>query len=63
MRYNERTDAMRANLNLANWYIELKEWKLAEQYVMACERLMEDKPYFLKYKMELAKSKSTSCGD
>ncbi|RKF30903.1 hypothetical protein BCY89_18395 [Sphingobacterium siyangense] len=58
MRYNERTDAMRANLNLANWYIELKEWKLAEQYMMACEHLMEDKPYFLKYKMELAKSKS-----
>ncbi|WON92357.1 hypothetical protein [Sphingobacterium sp. UGAL515B_05] len=58
MRYNERTDAMRANLNLANWYIELKEWKLAEQYTMACEHLMEDKPYFLKYKMELAKSKS-----
>ncbi len=58
MHYNERTDAMRANLNLANWYIELKEWKLAEQYTMACEHLMEDKPYFLKYKMELAKSKS-----
>ncbi len=58
MGYNERTDAMRANLNLANWYIELKEWKLAEQYTMACEHLMEDKPYFLKYKMELAKSKS-----
>lgn len=58
VRYNERTDAMRANLNLANWYIELKEWKLAEQYTMACEHLMEDKPYFLKYKMELAKSKS-----
>lgn len=58
MRYNERTDAMRANLILANWYIELKEWKLAEQYMMACEHLMEDKPYFLKYKMELAKSKS-----
>ncbi len=58
MRYNERKDAMRANLNLANWYIELKEWKLAEQYVMTCESLMEDKPYFLKYKVELAKSKS-----
>jgi len=58
MRYNERKDAMRANLNLANWYIELKEWKLAEQYVIACESLMEDKPYFLKYKVELAKSKS-----
>lgn len=58
MRYNERRDAMRANLNLANWYIERKEWKLAEEYVMACESLMEDKPYFLKYKMELAKSKS-----
>ncbi|QQT47095.1 ATP-dependent transcriptional regulator [Sphingobacterium multivorum] len=58
MRYNERRDAMRANLNLANWYIELKEWKLAEQYVMDCESLMEDKPYFLKYKMELAKSQS-----
>ncbi|MNN04283.1 hypothetical protein D3C81_1170040 [compost metagenome] len=58
MRYNERRDAMRANLNLANWYIERKEWKLAEQYVMASERLIEDKPYFLKYKMELAKTKS-----
>ncbi|MGE8429610.1 MAG: tetratricopeptide repeat protein [Sphingobacterium sp.] len=58
MRYNERKDAMRANLNLANWYIELKKWKLAEQCVKACERLMEDKPYFLKYKMELAKAKS-----
>lgn len=55
MRYNERKDAMRANLNLAGWYVVLKEWKLAKQHVVSSIALMEEKPYFLKYRMDAAK--------
>lgn len=55
MRFDERKDAMRANLNLASWYIVLQEWKLAKQHVLTSISLMEEKPYFLKYKMEASK--------
>lgn len=55
MRYDERKDAMRANLNLASWYLALKEWKLAKQHVVSGINLMEEKPYFLKYKMDASK--------
>lgn len=55
LRYNEEKDAMRANLNLAQWYITLKEWDLAKKYVSAGKSLMEEKPYFLKYKMDATK--------
>lgn len=55
MQFNERKDAMRANLNLANWYIVLKKWALARQHVVTSMSLMEEKPYFLQYKMEASK--------
>lgn len=55
MRFDERKDAMRANLNLASWYIVLQEWKLAKQHAVTSISLMEEKPYFLKYKMEASK--------
>lgn len=58
IRYNETHDAMRANLVLSNWYIILKEWNLAKQHIAAGEVLMEDKPYFLKHKMDAAKALS-----
>lgn len=53
--FNERKDAMRANLNLANWYIVLKKWELARRHVITSMSLMEEKPYFLQYKMEASK--------
>ncbi|CAM3749444.1 tetratricopeptide repeat protein [Sphingobacterium prati] len=55
MRYNEHKDAMRANLTLASWYLVLKEWELAKQHVVSGINLMEEKPYFLKYKMDASK--------
>jgi len=56
LRYHEPNDAMRANLILASWYIDQREWQLAKKHIEASEHLMEDKPYFLKYKMDAAKS-------
>ena len=55
MRYDELLDAMRSNLVLASWYSQRKEWNLAKQHVKAGEQLMQDKPYFLRYKMEAEK--------
>lgn len=56
LRYNEQHDAMRTMLNLANKYISLHNWDQAKSYVVASKKLMEDKPYFLKYKMEASKA-------
>ncbi|WP_282638263.1 hypothetical protein [Sphingobacterium thalpophilum] len=57
-RYNESKDAMRANLNLARWYVVLSEWQLAQKYVAAGAQLLEEKPYYLQYRMDVAKLRS-----
>lgn len=58
MQYDDHIDAMRANLVLAGWHIALKEWDTARQHVAASINLMEDKPYYLKYKMDASKKLS-----
>lgn len=57
-RYDESKDAMRANLNLARWYVVLSEWQLAQKYVTAGAQLLEEKPYYLQYRMDVAKLRS-----
>lgn len=54
LRYNETQDAMRANLVLAHWYVDMHAWKLAQQHVLASQQLMETKPYYLTYQMDAA---------
>lgn len=54
IRHHEYHDAMRANLVLAGWYVSLKQWNLANKHVIASKKIMEDKPYFLKYHMDAA---------
>lgn len=54
IRYNDTQDAMRANLILADYYISLDEWDLASQHIIISKKMMEDKPYYLQYKMNAA---------
>ncbi|MCI0921952.1 tetratricopeptide repeat protein [Sphingobacterium rhinopitheci] len=54
LRYAENHDAMRANLVLANYYIELKKYDLALKHIQKSKELMEKKPYYLQYEMDAA---------
>ncbi|MFZ4263563.1 tetratricopeptide repeat protein [Sphingobacterium sp. HJSM2_6] len=51
-KFNEYLDAMRANLSLASIYILQGKWVLAQDAVWASQQLMEDKPYFLPFRMK-----------
>lgn len=55
MRFNELLDAMRCNIDLSTYYIYLKDWRTAEKYAIDATKLMEDKPYFLRFKAEVLK--------
>ena len=54
-KYNELLDAMRANLNLSKMYVDQKQWDLALKALDESFQLMEDKPYFLRYRTEATK--------
>lgn len=52
LQYNEPLDAMRASLHLAQLYVKLNDSKNAKKYVEDALSLMEDKPYFLAFKVD-----------
>lgn len=54
MQYNEPIDAMRSNLSLAGWYTSLGQWDMAENYIRESQKLMEEKPYYVQFKMNAA---------
>lgn len=55
MRFNEPLDAMRANLILAEMYCKQKDYNNAAEHVAKGLELMEDKPYFLRFKTDANK--------
>jgi len=55
MKFNEPLDAMRANLILAEMYCKQKDYNKAAEHVAKGLDLMEDKPYFLRFKTDANK--------
>lgn len=55
-KFHEPLDAMRANIALADTYIQRRQWKDAKEALYKAEGYMEDKPYFLQYKKDIAKA-------
>lgn len=53
--FNEYLDAMRAYIALAEIYVEKKEWSNAKEALFRSQGYVEDKPYFLQYKRDIAK--------
>lgn len=55
MRYNEPIDAMRANLKIATHYLSLNELRKSSQHVQNAINLMEEKPYYLSFRVDALK--------
>lgn len=55
LRYNETLDAMRSNLKIASYYLSQDDSENADKHVHNSLSLMEDKPYFLTYRVEALK--------
>ncbi|WP_312135047.1 hypothetical protein [Sphingobacterium sp.] len=55
-KFNEPLDAMRANIAIADVYIQRRQWKDAKEALYKAEGYVEDKPYFLQYKKDIAKA-------
>lgn len=58
-RFDEPLDAMRAYIELADIYIEKKEWQHAKEALFRSQGYVEEKPYFLQYKRDIAKAFAT----
>lgn len=54
-RFNEPLDVMRCHLQIAKYYVALGDWRSAERHVHSGIELMEDKPYFLVYRIKAIK--------
>lgn len=54
-KFHEPLDAMRANIALAELYIQKKHWGAAKESLYKSQGYVEDKPYFLQYKRDIAK--------
>lgn len=55
LRYEEHLDAMRSSLKIATLYLSLNKIKEASRYVQDALNLMQDKPYFLSYRVDAIK--------
>lgn len=55
IKFDEKVDAMRANLKMGEHYLALNDWKSALHYVQQATKLLEDKPSFLAYKVDSKK--------
>jgi len=53
--FEENLDVMRANLQIAKYYIALKDFEEATRHIRMSLALMEDKPYFLVYRGDAMK--------
>ncbi|MVZ65774.1 hypothetical protein GQF61_07875 [Sphingobacterium sp. DK4209] len=54
-KFNEYLDAMRAYIALAEIYVEKQQWAEAKEALFRSQGYVEDKPYFLQYKKDIAK--------
>lgn len=55
VKYDERLDAMRAGIMLSEWLMGLDNHKEAEFYLNSVKGLLDHKPYFLPYRVKVAK--------
>ena len=55
VKYDERLDAMRAGIVLSEWLMVLKNHKEAEFYLSSVMEFLDNKPYFLSYRVKAAK--------